>query len=163
MMVKRMLIILLLVVLCMVVAGCGSGPQKYMLSKDEQQKERVKEKSGLANPATLHCMNQTGTTWQVREDHTGGQYGVCIFSDNSWCEEWDFYRGHCKQGMNVTGCEGRFGWKAVCEPEYIPVCGKIENNLTKTIMWRTFNNACKACKGSEGNQNVRGYVNGVCG
>ncbi len=34
----------------------------------------------------------------------GGQYGVCVFTDNYQCEEWAMFRGECRVGgLRVTG------------------------------------------------------------
>jgi putative hemolysin len=57
----------------------------------------------LANPASQNCVRQGGTlTIERRPD--GGQYGVCVFTDNYQCEEWALFRGECpKSGLRVTG------------------------------------------------------------
>ena len=57
----------------------------------------------LANPASQNCVKQGGTlTIERRPD--GGQYGVCVFTDNYQCEEWALFRGECpKNGLRVTG------------------------------------------------------------
>ncbi len=146
---------MLLVIFMFVISGCRSQPQDYMLSKEEAQKERIKEKSGVANPATLHCMNTTGATWQLKEG-PAGQYGKCTFPDGSWCEEWAYYNGYCEPGMNMTTCSGQFWGKSTCPPDHNPVCAY----LNQTDGWKTFNNACKACLPSEGS--AEGYVMGVC-
>jgi putative hemolysin len=144
--------------------GCGSAPQKYMLSKEEAQKEKAVQKTELANPASMHCMNESGNSWQTREDASGGQYGVCIFSDGSWCEEWAYYRGQCERGTNMTSCEGQFVTKSVCPPEYNPVCARVRigDNVTFREMDRGYNNACKACTSDEEGEEVLGYVVGAC-
>ena len=34
----------------------------------------------------------------------GGQFGVCVFTDNYQCEEWALFRGECPVGgLRVTG------------------------------------------------------------
>jgi putative hemolysin len=57
----------------------------------------------LANPASQNCVKQGGTlTIESRPD--GGQYGICVFTDNYQCEEWALFRGDCpKNGLRVTG------------------------------------------------------------
>jgi inhibitor of cysteine peptidase len=50
--------------------------------------------TGLPNPASAYCEDQ-GYRLEVRTDEEGNQYGVCIFSDGSECDEWAFYRGEC--------------------------------------------------------------------
>ncbi|MCL5017598.1 MAG: DUF333 domain-containing protein [Patescibacteria group bacterium] len=50
---------------------------------------------GIANPAAVYCIDQ-GFEEKIMNDQNGGQYGVCIFSDGSSCDEWAYYRGECK-------------------------------------------------------------------
>ena len=57
----------------------------------------VDESTELANPASVFCEEQGGNV-DIREDETGGQYGVCMFEDGSECEEWKFFRGECEPG-----------------------------------------------------------------
>ena len=40
----------------------------------------------------------------VMSGMTGGEFGVCVFTDNYQCEEWALFRGECpKNGLRVTG------------------------------------------------------------
>jgi putative hemolysin len=48
---------------------------------------------GMPNPASVYCEEQGGRV-EMRTDGNG-QYGVCVFSDGSECDEWAFYRGEC--------------------------------------------------------------------
>ena len=67
--------------------------------------------SRLANPASVNCVKQGGALEMERRPD-GGQYGVCVFTDNYQCEEWALFRGECpKGGLRVTGyatAAGRF-------------------------------------------------------
>src|SRR5258708_3524322 len=57
----------------------------------------------LANPASQNCVKQGGLL-KIERRPDGGQYGVCIFTDNYQCEEWALLRGECpKNGLRVTG------------------------------------------------------------
>ncbi|MBW2964693.1 DUF333 domain-containing protein [Candidatus Woesearchaeota archaeon] len=145
-------------------SGCGSGPQKYMLTKEEAQKQKEVQRSELANPASMHCQNESGNSWQLREDSSGAQYGVCIFSDGSWCEEWAYYRGQCSRGTNMTSCKGQYNWKSTCPPDYSPVCAKVRvgDNTTFQMTEQSFSNACNACTLREEGKTVMGYVLGAC-
>jgi len=49
---------------------------------------------GMANPASKFCVDQ-GYKLEIRTDETGGQYGVCIFTNGKECEEWKFFRKEC--------------------------------------------------------------------
>ena len=53
--------------------------------------------SELANPASVHCIEQGGSL-EIRKDESGGEFGVCIFEDGSECEEWAYFRGECEPG-----------------------------------------------------------------
>ncbi len=57
----------------------------------------------LANPASVNCADKGGKlTIERRPD--GGEYGVCVFTDNYQCEEWAMFRGECPVGgLRVTG------------------------------------------------------------
>jgi putative hemolysin len=54
----------------------------------------VSPQAGLANPASVNCVEKGGTE-ETRTDSSGGQYGVCKFTDGSECDSWEFFRGEC--------------------------------------------------------------------
>lgn len=54
----------------------------------------------LPNPASVYC-EENGATVEMRQDAAGGQYGVCVFPDQSECDEWAYYRGDCKPGDSL--------------------------------------------------------------
>ena len=57
----------------------------------------------LANPASQNCAMR-GVTLRIERRSDGGQYGVCVFTDNYQCEEWAMFRGECPVGgLRVTG------------------------------------------------------------
>lgn len=51
----------------------------------------------MPNPAAVFCARQGGQS-EIRQDASGGEYGVCVFADNSECEEWALFRGECQPG-----------------------------------------------------------------
>lgn len=53
---------------------------------------------GMANPASVFCADNSGTL-EMRQDAGGGEYGMCVFSDGSECEEWAYFRGECTPGQ----------------------------------------------------------------
>lgn len=58
---------------------------------------------GLANPASVYCGKQGGTT-VIQTNGSGGQYGLCDFGSGMACEEWAMYRGECPiGGIRTTG------------------------------------------------------------
>jgi putative hemolysin len=50
----------------------------------------------LPNPASVYCLEQNGKL-EIRKDKDENEYGVCIFTDGSKCEEWAFFRNECKK------------------------------------------------------------------
>ena len=57
----------------------------------------------LANPASQNCVARGGTL-KIERRPDGGQFGVCVFTDNYQCEEWAMFRGECPVGgLRVTG------------------------------------------------------------
>lgn len=81
---------ILIVILILVVAGIV---YYFGFSK----KENAEDNSQLANPASVYCKDQGGTS-EIKT-FASGQKGFCLFSDSSQCEEWDFYRGDCAKGQ----------------------------------------------------------------
>lgn len=61
------------------------------------QPEPEKQEVGMPNPVSVFC-EENGGVLEIREDASGGQYGVCIFPDNNECEEWAYFRGECSPG-----------------------------------------------------------------
>lgn len=72
----------------MPVIGCGG---------EENQTGENATSTGLANPASVNCVEKGGIV-EMREDVAGGQYGMCVFSDGKQCEEWAMFRGECPVG-----------------------------------------------------------------
>ncbi len=55
------------------------------------------------NPASQRCIDEGGTL-QIEQRPDGGQFGVCVFTDNRQCEEWALFRVECPVGgLRVTG------------------------------------------------------------
>ena len=76
----------------------GSECEEWAFYRGEcQPGESLSPQSGLSNPASVYCEENSGEL-EIREDDTGGQIGYCLFSDGSECEEWAFYRGECQPG-----------------------------------------------------------------
>lgn len=78
---RRRWMVVVLVVLGVAMGGCGGT--------EEEQPD-----SGLANPASVYCVEQGGTV-EIRTDEAGNQAGVCVFDSGGECDEWAFYRGEC--------------------------------------------------------------------
>ncbi len=67
------------VAVVLMISGCGGSGDK-------------EEQSGVPNPASVYCEEQGGTV-DIRTDASGGQIGICVFSDGSEVDEWAYFRG----------------------------------------------------------------------
>jgi len=56
----------------------------------------------MPNPASVYCEENVGTLEVRTDEATGGQMGVCVFSDGSECDEWAYLRGECKPGDSLS-------------------------------------------------------------
>lgn len=103
---KRILV--LLVVLVLIVAGWWffSARESFPALETKEpvnEQNQDNENVGLANPASVNCVDQGGQL-VMKEKPDGGQYALCYFDDNRACEEWAMYRGECPVGgMKTTG------------------------------------------------------------
>lgn len=108
------------------------------LSKPEIKNDQ--NNTRIANPASVYCINNGGNL-SIREDVDGGQYGVCVFSNNSECEEWAYLRGECNassiSGISLGQCKSDSDCvpASCCHPtscvakENAPVCNSIACTL----------------------------------
>lgn len=53
--------------------------------------------TGIANPASENCVAKGGRV-EIRKNSDASEYGVCVFSDETECEEWALFRGECVFG-----------------------------------------------------------------
>ncbi|MBD3247919.1 DUF333 domain-containing protein [Candidatus Falkowbacteria bacterium] len=60
---------------------------------EEEKRDDVVKKAGLANPASTYCQEQ-GYELETRKEKEG-EKGFCVFDDEEECEEWAFYKGEC--------------------------------------------------------------------
>ncbi|TBR09951.1 MAG: DUF333 domain-containing protein [Candidatus Nitrosotenuis sp.] len=54
----------------------------------------------VPNPASTYCFDNGGKIEMSQTD--AGVEGICVFSDGSKCEEWQYYRGECKPESSNT-------------------------------------------------------------
>lgn len=71
-------------IVALLLAGCH-GPPQYA-----EPKAGDAPRTGMANPASVHCQKLGGTLEIRKEDK--GDAGYCHFSDGRVCEEWALYR-----------------------------------------------------------------------
>lgn len=66
--------------------------QQFVLKAPNEEIQDANPKQ-VANPASTHCFENGGTI-QIRGDGESVQ-SMCVFSDGSECEEWQYFRGEC--------------------------------------------------------------------
>lgn len=101
---KKLVIITAVFVILLTAAGVMLFEQmKGNGSLLSQKNTPTRATSQLANPASVNC-EKLGGTLEIKENGSGGQYGLCMFEDNMACEEWALYRGECPVGgIKTTG------------------------------------------------------------
>ena len=77
-----------------IIAICLAGALLGACGGDEP----TDDESGLANPASVYCIEQGGTV-DMREGD-GGTFGVCVFPNGAECDEWAFYDDACPPGFD---------------------------------------------------------------
>ena len=82
--IKTIGLVALLAIGALTITGCD---------KNENSDENV----GMANPASVYCVDQGGTI-EIETAEDGGQIWLCMFNDGSYCEEWSFKNWECQQG-----------------------------------------------------------------
>ncbi|HBM45967.1 MAG: hypothetical protein UT05_C0001G0056 [Parcubacteria group bacterium GW2011_GWF2_38_76] len=88
---KNIIIVLVLIVGVLLYFKYGTTSKQLPVENEGNQ-------VGIANPASVYCIDQGGRS-EIRTSADGSQFGVCIFSDNSECDEWAFFRGECSKGI----------------------------------------------------------------
>lgn len=78
--------------------------------------------TSIANPASVKCAADGGQS-EIYTKADGSQDGLCIFSDQSICEEWAYFRGECQKGQCQKVCKAintnSEGWYNSCTGELI--------------------------------------------
>lgn len=67
---------------------------------EDEIKAPPKQPAGIANPASVNCVNQGGTLEIV--DENNGAVGYCHLKDGRVCEEWSLMRGGCMAPGQVS-------------------------------------------------------------
>jgi putative hemolysin/predicted secreted protein len=84
----------------------GTSCEEWALFRNEGCNSGVKAAApapvGMANPASVACGNAGGKT-EIKKDATGGEYGMCTFTNGTSCEEWALFRGEgCNDGVKAA-------------------------------------------------------------
>jgi putative hemolysin/predicted metal-dependent phosphoesterase TrpH len=85
----HIVVCLALILIIIFLSGCSGVSAKG--------RNKPNLKTGIANPASVNCINKGGTL-SIQKSVDGGEYGICIFEDNWQCEEWALFRGECPAG-----------------------------------------------------------------
>ncbi len=89
----------------------------------------------LANPAATKCKEDGGTSEAFTKD--GGEAAICVFSDESICEEWAYFRIECRKGQCHKECRkigtDQEGWYNSCTGDMLKIekCGSTATPTTK--------------------------------
>lgn len=83
--------ILICVILMLALAGCGGGDKGKPTPTNSND-------PAIANPASVYC-EEHGGKLEIRNTDAG-QVGICVFTDGSECDEWQYFRGECSPGQN---------------------------------------------------------------
>jgi len=88
----------------------------------------------IPNPASLY-VKFLGYKSETRIDSQGNQKRVCVFPDNTECEEWSFFRGVCGQKFSycaLKGCGTESFVDTIAHTEYaVCVCSDSLGNKIK--------------------------------
>jgi putative hemolysin len=67
------------------------------------------QSSMIANPASTKCLSDGGQEKII--NNPLGQSGLCMFTDGSVCDTWEYYRGECSKGDCKRVC-GQIGTRS---------------------------------------------------
>ncbi len=79
-------------------SGCQIKNKKRIEATNTNQNDTLNVQ--MANPASSFCLKNGGKL-EGKIDEEGGQYNLCIFNDNTRCEEWSYFYGNCLSGKNL--------------------------------------------------------------
>jgi uncharacterized protein len=74
----------------------GTTCEEWALFRGEC-KPGDKQSQLTTDPAAKFCADNGGKV-EVIGAGTAGEWGKCVFKDNSFCDEWSYFRGACKPG-----------------------------------------------------------------
>jgi putative hemolysin/predicted secreted protein len=99
--------------------GNGTSCEEWALFRGEGCKAGVAAVAttaapvGMANPASVAC-GAAGGKLEIKKDASGGEYGMCTFTNGTSCEEWALFRGEgCKAGVAAAATTTAEGKKMV--------------------------------------------------
>ncbi len=97
----------------------GNPSEAMPLTGCELQSADQENNAGMANPASVNCVDKGGKV-EIENDASGGQYGMCVFPDGKQCEEWAMFRGECPVGGEMPR-ETSVKFPLISEPMISPL------------------------------------------
>jgi len=103
--IKRLIVVIIIAMMALLLVACVQATQAPeeetpSLGGGGEQPPMM----GIANPASVYCQG-LGYTEETRTNDAG-EYGVCIFSDGTECDTWDFLAGRCGQSFSYCAQQG---------------------------------------------------------
>lgn len=100
----------------------------------------------LANPASTYCVEQ-GYKNEIKTAADGSQFGVCVFSDGSSCDDWKFLRGECGPAKKALPCKkaGENLGVGSCCKGLVPIVDKSPGGKGECAMLVGGSPVCAAC------------------
>ncbi|SON53214.1 DUF333 domain-containing protein [Vibrio tapetis] len=78
----------------MCVFSDGTRIEEWEFYHQNHNKDAQNAPLGMANPSSVFCVEQGGTSTIVETDD--GQIGMCVFKDGTEVEEWEYFHKHNK-------------------------------------------------------------------
>lgn len=111
---KHLTFLSAVILLALALIVSGASCKRKTISEQEKS-------AGLANPASVKCEQDGGEIINVYTPQ--GTKGICLFKNNSVCNQWDYFDGECKRGdcyrrCREIGAESE-GWYNSCDNSLI--------------------------------------------
>ncbi len=91
------------------------------INTNTNQPINTNESVGIANPAAVKCLDDGGSLEAYMTE--AGEASLCVFEDDSICNQWAYYRGECQPGECFKECQKTGtddeGWYNSCTDELI--------------------------------------------
>ncbi|MFC1598784.1 Gmad2 immunoglobulin-like domain-containing protein [Patescibacteria group bacterium] len=107
---------------------CIEKESQPIIEEDEVGEENTNKNVGLANPAAVKCEKDGGSLEPYTTD--AGQDSLCVFTDDSICNEWAYFKGECEPGECIKECRAKGtkneGWYNSCTGQRLKleICGQ---------------------------------------
>ena len=75
--------------------SCVPGQNVQIETEETEKPAEAQSGAGLANPASVNCLDQDGFLFIVQA-RDGGEYGMCQLPSGKFCEEWALFREECQ-------------------------------------------------------------------